>query len=278
MPASLLCILLAAAFLHAAWNCIIKGGNNKHYETGLITTGSFLAGICCLPFIPTPVLASWPYLCLSCLCHTGYYLCLASAYEKTDLTVGYTVMRGVAPLLTSLALLLLGERLPGIAWVGVCILCLGILSLAFEAQHHIGTHQGLTTSLATAAVIAAYTLTDGLGARRNGDAVSYVCWLFVLKMLPMQAWLLWRHGSNYTRYARTRPWPGILGGLACFGSYGIAIWAMTMAPIAVVAALRETSVVFGMLVAVFWLHEPFTLVRGLAVLLVAGGAILLNLK
>lgn len=277
MSASLLSLILGAALLHASWNIIIKSGGNKLYETGLTATGGFLVGLCFLPFLPAPDAASWPFLCLSCLIHTVYYLWMASAYEKADLTLSYTVMRGVAPLLTSLVTVFLGTALPGMAWGGVCTLCAGILCLACDAARRASGCRGMGTALLTAVIISAYTLTDGMGARSSGDGASYACWLFVLKMAPIQAVLLWRNGAAYLRYARLRPLPGIMGGAACFFSYGIAIWAMTRAPIAVVAALRETAVIFGMLLAVLFLHEEFSLLRALAVLLVAGGAALLKL-
>ncbi len=277
MSISLLLLILGAALLHASWNIVVKSGDNKLFETGLTTTGGFLAGLCFLPFLPLPDAASWPFLCLSCLCHTTYYLCMASAYEKADLSLSYTVMRGVAPLLTSFVMLLLGTGLSGMAWGGVCTLCAGILCLAGDTARRAAGWRGMKAALLTAVVITAYTLTDGLGARCSGDGASYACWLFVLKMAPLQAIIFWRNGAGYLHYVRARPLPGLMGGVACFFSYGIAIWAMTKAPIAVVAALRETSVIFGMLLAVLFLRETFTPLRALAVLLVAGGAALLKL-
>ncbi|MBO4300336.1 MAG: EamA family transporter [Desulfovibrio sp.] len=278
MSTFMLTIILAAALLHASWNIIVKKGGNKLFETGLTATGAFLPALCFLPFLPLPAPASWPFLCLSSLCHTAYYVCMASAYEKTDLSVGYTVMRGAAPLITSIVLLCFGMGLSLLAWIGVCALCAGILSLAGEAKGRKYGWRGLNSALLTAVVIAAYTLTDGLGARASGDGASYACWLFALKMLPMQAFLVLRHGKAYLNYVSGKPTPGILGGMACFVSYGIAIWAMTKAPIAMVAALRETSVIFGMLLSVLFLHEKFTLPRVVAVVLVTSGAALLKVS
>ncbi len=277
MSAMLLAIILGAAMLHATWNIIVKSGGNKFFETGLIAIGSCLTGLCFLPFLPVPDMAAWPLLCFSCLCHTVYNMSMASAYEKADLSITYTIMRGVAPLLTSVAILIGGTVLSPMAWGGVCVLCVGILCLGWEAMRRSGAWRGMRSALLTAIVIAIYTITDGYGARLSGHGASYACWLFVLKMLPIQAVLFWRRGSKYIRYARSRPVPGLLGGVANFFSYGIAIWAMTKAPIAMVAALRETSVIFGMLLAVFFLHEKFTLLRAFAVVLVAGGAAFLKL-
>ncbi len=277
MSAILFAVILCAAMLHATWNLIVKSGGNKLFETGLTATGACLPSLCLLPFLPLPDMAAWPFLCFSSLCHTVYYVCMSSAYEKADLSISYTIMRGTAPLLTSVAILMGGAVLSPLAWGGVCTLCAGILCLGWEAVLRSGAWRGMWAALLTAVLIATYTITDGYGARYSGNGVSYACWLFVLKMLPLQTFLLWRCGRAYLRYARSRPAPGLLGGVACFVSYGVAVWAMTKAPIAMVAALRETSVIFGMLLAVFFLHEKFTLLRAFAVVLVAGGAALLKL-
>ncbi|MBQ9407467.1 MAG: EamA family transporter [Desulfovibrio sp.] len=278
MSTLLLTIVLATALLHASWNIIVKSGNNKLFETGLTATGGFLLGLSFLPFLPVPTAASWPFLCFSCLCHTTYYVFMARAYETTDISTAYTVMRGAAPLITSTFLLFFDMSLSLMGWIGIGFLCTGIFCLAVDTKKGVSGWRGIKAALITAGIIAAYTLTDGLGARANADGASYACWLFVLKMLPMQTYLLWRHGESYLKYVLTRPCPGIVGGMACFLSYGIAVWAMTKAPIAMVAALRETSVIFGMLLAVLCLHEKFSLQRTMAVVLVAAGASLLKIS
>ncbi|MCR5813223.1 MAG: EamA family transporter [Desulfovibrio sp.] len=277
MSTSLLLLILATALLHATWNLIIKSGDNKLFETGLLTAGGFFLCLCLLPFLPLPRPEAWPYLAISCLCHTVYYIYLAGTYEKVDLCLGYTVMRGTAPLLTSLFLLLLGNSLSLPAFGGVLVLCSGIFCLACDALRGGSGARGIQYSLITAVLIAGYTLLDGLGARQSGDGASYACWLFVLKMVPLTTYILLRYKRSYWQYARKRPLPGLLGGVACVISYGIAIWAMTKAPIPVVAALRETSVIFGMLLSILILHEKLTVLRVVAVLLVAAGAAILKL-
>ncbi|MBO4335929.1 MAG: EamA family transporter [Desulfovibrio sp.] len=277
MSTSLLLLILGAALLYATWNIIIKNGDNKLFETGLLTTGGFLLCLLLLPFLPLPRTESWPYLTISCLCHTVYYIYLASTYEKVDLCLGYTVMRGTAPLLTSLFLLLWGSKLSFSAFGGIAVLCSGILCLACDALRGGSGLRGIQFSLITAVLIACYTMLDGLGALQSGSAAAYACWLFVLKMFPLSAYILLRHKQAYLAYVRQCPLPGLLGGVACVLSYGLAIWAMTRAPIPVVAALRETAVIFGMLLSVCILHEKFTLLRAVAVLLVAAGAAILKL-
>ena len=270
-------LVLFSALLHASWNIIVKNGENKLFESGLNALGGGLGAICIVFFLPPLSPSAWPYLCISCLCHLTYYICIAEAYEKVDLSFGYTIMRGCAPLLTSLAMLFLGSSLSLGAWSGVVMLCCGIFCLARDNMRRGAGWGDILISVRTSFVIMGYTLADGLGAQHNGDAVSYACWIFVLNVFPLHFYILARSGKSYLPYVRGRIIPGLCGGLAGLGSYGIAIWAMTHAPIASVAALREMSVIFGMLLAVLLLHEKFTVWRGVAVVLVAGGAMLIKL-
>lgn len=276
MSAGIFALVLLAALLHASWNIIVKGGGRKLFETGLTALGAFMGACCLLPFLPLPAAAAWPFLGLSCLCHFLYYLCLAAAYAQADLSFSYTLMRGCAPLLTALAAGLLGAPLSACAWGGVAAIGGGILLLAGSNWRQGMGGRPVWLSLRTSLCIMAYTLADGLGAQRSGDGAAYACWLFAGQFVPITFWLCWRYGREYLAYARRRLRPGVAGGLASLASYGIAIWAMTRAPIAVVGALRETSVVFGLLLAVLFLGERLSAARLLAALLVAGGAGLLR--
>ena len=277
MSPFVLLAILFAAFLHALWNIIVKSGGNKLFETGLNAFGGFCGALCFLPFLPPLPQAAWPYLVISCTCHLGYYLCISAAYERVDMSFAYTVMRGSAPLLTSLALLAAGVGMGLGAWCGVLTLCAGILFLASDNMRRGYGWSEVFISLRTSCVIMGYTLADGLGARESGNAATYTTWIFLINALPVHVYILWRYGLSYVNYARKRLLVGTVGGFASMGSYGIALWAMTLAPIAVVAALRETSVIFGMLLAVWLLHERFTLQRGFSVLMVVAGAVLLKL-
>ena len=181
-------------------------------------------------------------------------------------------------MLTALALCVLGVPLSLAGWGCVLLLCSGILTLALEQQvSRKAGLKGIFYSLRTAFVIMGYTLADGYGARASGDGLSYACWIFFLNILPLHCYVLGRYGKDYLHYLRKRAVVGIGGGLAGLGSYGIAIWAMTVAPIALVAALRESSVIFGMFLAVIFLGEKLSPVRVLAILLVMGGAMMLHL-
>lgn len=278
MSGQIIFLVLGAALLHASWNIIVKGGANKLYESAMNALGGGLGALCLLPFLPLPDKNTWGFLALSCCCHLAYYLCIAATYKVADLSLGYTIMRGTAPMLTALVLCVLDVPLSLAGWGGVLLLCSGILTLALEQQvSRKAGLKGIFYSLRTAFVIMGYTLADGYGARASGDGLSYACWIFFLNILPLHCYVLGRYGKDYLHYLRKRAVVGIGGGLAGLGSYGIAIWAMTVAPIALVAALRESSVIFGMFLAVIFLGEKLSPVRVLAILLVMGGAMMLHL-
>lgn len=276
MPANVFFLVLFAAFLHASWNIIVKGGSNKLYETALHTLGSAIGAIFILPFLPLPAVECLPLLAISCFCHLAYYFCMAATYKVADLSVGYAIMRGSAPILTAVALAIFGRPLNYSGWLSIFFLSAGILILGFQ-QKKSGSITGILYALRTSLVIMCYTLADGFGAREAGSGASYACWLFLINFFPINLYVFWRYRADYCHYAKIRAVPGIAGGLFGMASYGIAIWAMTAAPIALVAGLRETSVIFGLILAIIFLHEKFTFARVAAIFLVAGGAMLARL-
>lgn len=274
MSTALILALLGSALFHAVWNAIIKGGANKLFETVMKTGGGAL---CCLPFLlylPLPEPSAWPFLAGSVTIHVFYYLLLAYAYKGADMSYAYTIMRGSAPLFTSLvAVFLLGDSLNAGGWAGVLLLSAGILVLAADSIRRGQFRMGPTVmALANALVIMGYTVVDGSGVRLAGNAVAYVCWVFFLNAFPILIYSVIRYRSAYFHYLRGRWKYGLVGGFCSTIAYGLSVWAMAHAPISLVAALRETSVIFGMLLAVFYLKEQFSAMRLLSVLLVVAGA------
>lgn len=279
MSLEIIALMLFAACLHASWNAVIKGGSDKLYETGINTLGGGIGIIFALPFLPLPDPASWPLLFISMFIHVAYYLCMAAAYRQSEMSYAYTLMRGTTPLFTALAMLGFGYAVSPMGWLGILCLCAGVLTLASQnLLNRSFNGRGTAAALGNAVVIMGYTLADGFGVRASGHALSYVCWLYFFNMFPLNALILTRRGNDYVRYIAQRWKIGLFGGLCSLGAYGVALWAMTRAPIALVAALRETSVVFGMLLAVLFLGERFTRVRLLAVLLVAAGTAIMRLS
>lgn len=274
MSTALILALLGSALFHAVWNAIIKGGSNKLFETVMKTGG---CAILCLPFVlylPLPAPAAWPFLAGTVSIHIFYYLLLAYAYKGSDMSYAYTIMRGSAPLFTSLvAVFILGDTLKAGGWAGVLLLSSGILVLAVDSIRR-GQFKLAPTlmALANALVIMGYTVVDGSGVRLAGNAISYVCWVFFLNAFPILIYAVIRYKTAYFHYLRGRWKYGLLGGFCSTIAYGLSVWAMAYAPISLVAALRETSVIFGMLLAVFYLKERFSVLRLLSVLLVMAGA------
>jgi phosphonate utilization associated putative membrane protein len=279
--------VLFGALLHAGWNALVKSSGDKTVDTALV---HFLGALVALPFavmvgLPRP--ETWPFIAASLFIHIGYYIALAGAYKHGELGLTYPIMRGFAPLLVALgSSAVIGEvPTPG-AWLGIIGITVGVALVGLahpgEALHH---HKALAYAFANAAIIATYTFTDGLGVRAEvgpgGNALRYVLILFVLDGLPYPLLVWWRRGPQGRRdivaYARRR-WPlAALGGTASIGSYAIALWAMSKAPVASVAALRETSVLFAALFGTWLLKEKFGLQRAVGTLVVVLGVISLRL-
>ncbi len=279
MSSAVILIVLLAAVMHAGWNAIVKSGRDKLFETTLVTTGAALFAAVLLPFLPLPASASWPYLVISVAIHVVYFSLVAAAYHSGDLSLAYPVMRGTAPLVTAmLSIAVFNEPLSAAGWLAIVSLCAGVLTLAWDARAA-RRHQGrsLAMGLGNAAVIVAYTLVDGTGVRLSGSAWSYTAWFFFLNAFPLLLVLRLRRGRGFLK-AGERSWKiGLAGGGLTFAAYGLALWAMTVAPVALVAALRETAVVFGVIAASALLKERFGALRWTASVLIALGAVALKL-
>jgi drug/metabolite transporter (DMT)-like permease len=273
MSLSLFCIVLFAALLHASWNAIVKRGTDTLLTTILVTGSAAVIAAIVLPFLPAPAAQSWPWLAASTLLQVGYYVLVARTYQLTDMSASYPLMRGCAPILVALvSTLFLGERLAWIAWAGIALICLGILCMTrgLPRQH-------AWLPLLNAGVIATYTLVDAWGARHSGAAVSYTLWLFLLSGLPLPLWALCTRAGALRDYARRNWGYGIVGGFGTLISYGLALWAMTVAPVAMISALRETSILFGILISAWILHERVTRQRWIAAGLIVLGAVVLRM-
>lgn len=269
--------VLLAALLHASWNAMIKGGGDVLLDTAAIVAG---AGLVALPFlfaVPLPAPASWPYIGASVAIHVAYYYLMINAYRSGDLSLVYPLMRGVAPLITALLGIALLRELPGpMSWSGMVLISAGVVALALRSVHHTPSARAVTFALLNAAVIAVYTIVDGTGARLAGDAWAYIVWLFVLDAVPFTVYMLLRHRADFLRHLRRNPKRGLLGGALSAGAYAISVWAMTKAPVALVASLRETSVLFATLIGARLLHEKLTPRRWAGVAAVVLGVIALK--
>lgn len=275
-PTVFAAVLLGAA-LHATWNSVIKGGADKLLTTVLVATASGLIGIAVLPFLPLPAKAAWPFIATSAVVQVLYFALVAGAYRATDMSQAYPLMRGLAPVLVAaFGVLFLHEHLAPVAWVGVGLISLGVfgMALAFRGR---GSRKGTLLAVGNAGVIATYTLVDGAGVRVSGAPVAYAMWLFLLNAIPLLLWALVARRRALIAAAR-RDWRlGLVGGVGNLGSYGLALWAMTHAPVAMVAALRETSILFGMAIAGLVLGERIGPARIACALVIVAGAASLRL-
>jgi drug/metabolite transporter (DMT)-like permease len=268
-------IILLGALCNASWNALIKSVHDKLLASTFVAAGAMALALALLPWLPAPSPASWPYLAASTALQPAYYVLLSRAYRHADMSQAYPIMRGTAPVLVALAGLFgLGQPLGAAGWLGVMVLCGGILAMAAGSAVD---RRAVIPALACAGVTASYTLLDGTGVRLAGAPLGYILWLHVLTALPMLAWALVARRQASLAGLR-RQWPlGLAGGAAAILSYGLALWAMTRVPIAVVAALRETSILFGIALAGLVLKEKVAPRRIGAACLIVAGAIVLRL-
>jgi drug/metabolite transporter (DMT)-like permease len=307
--------VLFAALLHASWNALIKRSDDKALDTAFIHVLGVVLALPVVLVVGLPRREAWPFLAGSLTIHIGYYIALVGAYRHGELGLTYPVMRGLAPLLVACSsAALLGESLAAPAWAGVLAISVGVIAMGLNISrapldgqtngqgngqanghakvgakgktgpaHNPHAHHGkaLRYALANACLIALYTVVDGLGVRRSGDTAAYLATLFMLDGIPYFLIVMWqrRDAVGPALHHMAGRWSVALpAALASLGSYGIALWAMTLAPVAAVAALRETSVLFAAVIGALWLREAYGKRRIVATLLIVAGVITLRLS
>ena len=273
--------VLFAAACHAGWNASIKSTLDPLATTVLIALG---AGAVALPFVPVvgiPAPESWPWLFASIVIHLFYFAGLIESYRVGDLGQVYPIARGAAPLMTAaMTTLFIGERLGFYGWGGILLLAAGVLLLSLKGGRDLAKldRNAIGFALFTAVTVCAYSVVDGIGARAAGpgNATAYSTILFIGIAPTVVAYALVRRGRPVLKQMAPYWQTGLGGGALAVLSYSIAIWAMTKAPIAIVAALRETSVLFGAIIAVLVLKEPLLPARIGAALMIVCGLMLLR--
>lgn len=275
-------IVLFGALLHAGWNTIVKSGPDKYLGAVLVCGAAGLIALFFIPFIPLPHAPSWPYMMTSTILQVCYMFLVAAAYSNGDMSLAYPLMRGTPPLLVAIAAgPIMGEVLGAAQWLAVGLISGGVLTMALERGT--GNGQGhnrartMVIALVNALFIAGYTLVDGMGVRVSGNAVSYTLWAFLFNAVPVVVWGIWRYRSLLPAHIRQYGHLALVGGAGTLGSYGLALWAMTMAPVAMVAALRETSILFAMVLSVIMLGEHVSAKRLAGAGLIVCGTVLMRL-
>lgn len=271
MPPLAIGAALTSALIHASWNAALKGGRDRVTDSFLIAVGGLLVGGLIIAVMGPPRAEAMPYLGLSVAIHICYWITLFKGYDAGDLSHIYTLSRGSAPLLVALgASVFASEVPPPLKALGIALVSLGVLAVGASPRAPLrATFWALSTGLC----IASYSLVDALGARAAGNAVLYLGWTTGLMSIPMVAFAFWKRGArNLLTSAAVAPWRGIGIGVISFAGYGLVLWAQTFAPIAQVTALRETSVVWGALIAFFFLREHLGARRWIGAAVVALGA------
>ena len=282
MSGLMVSLVLLAALMHALWSILLKLTGEAKANITVFMAGSSILALAGIPFQSLPSLASLLFLLISVIVQVIYMVLVGIVYQKGDVSQSYPVMRGVAPLFVALfSGPVLGEKLSIVAWCGVILISLGVLTLAVEAVRRSNRIDPsiIPLSLLTAAFIAFYTLLDGVGVRLSGAPVSYILWIFFLIGLVKVVFELFNNKkrqpflSHFKRYWLI----GLVGGFLSLGSYGLALWTMTTLPVALVAALRESAIVFAVILSYLVLREYVSLSRFIASIIIVLGVIAVRL-
>ena len=277
MPTLVMMVVLLAALLHATWNFLVKSTEDKEVSMSAVVLGHTPFAVAALLFAPNIDLSCWPYALAGALLHTGYQIFLLASYRIGDLSQVYPLARGVAPLLVAvISVLFLHVALTTTAILGIAVIATGIMSLTLvRREGGLRNTKAARLSIITGCFIASYSLVDGLGAREAGSAVGFYGLLSILNAVLFSLAMAWRRPGTLGQVFQS-PKLALAGGGASFAAYAMVIWAFTMAPIAMVTALRETSIIFALLLGVGVLKEPLNLTKLASTFLTMLGAGLLK--
>lgn len=270
--------VLFAALLHAGWNAVIKFGDDKFQGMLLLSLGHGIFGLFLIALYPIPDSGSWLFLLGSVLCHLIYKVFLNFAYTKGDLSRVYPIARGTAPMIVLIiSLLYLPDAVSKLQIVGILLVGLGILLMAIGIITHKEERALIPFALMAAVGTAGYSLFDGLGARASGTALGYVGWLFFLDAALFIIAGLALRGQEMIPKSRPVWIQGLLAGGASVGAYSITVWAMMVAPIAVITALREISVLFAVILGIFFFKEKLSIDKLISALMIVTGVIAIGI-
>lgn len=271
-------VVIAAAVLHATWNAAVKGSDDKALGMTAVIVGQALPALVVLFFLPLPSVESLPFFLAGLVFHLGYQIFLISAYQIGDFTQAYPIARGTGPLLvTVVSIFFLGVELEPAELVAIGLIVLGIISLSLVRQGDgLRNPRAAALAVCTGICIAGYSLSDGLGARASESAVGFMASLMLVNGLVFAGYIYMRSPGTMGQVLRVAKWRMVGGGIASFTAYALVVWAFTQAPIALVTALRETSIVFALLIGVFIFRERLDLAKVLSTFLTLGGAFLLR--
>ena len=270
--------VLGAAFLHALWNSLLKVGTSRMGAMVILSIGEIPIGLAVVMARPALDWSVAPWVIAAGCAHFFYKLFLTYAYERGDLSRVYPIARGSAPLMVGLVSpFFLPDVITPVEFAGIAVLGLGILLMAQGVFANGENRRLIPYALGSACATATYTLIDGQGARVSGDAVAYIAWVFVADGVFFAGGMLAWKGLAVLPRQRKAWGVGMIAAAASFGAYAVSVWAMTIAPIAVVAALRETSILFAVMIGWLVFGEKMTRGKALAALVIVGGVMLTRL-
>ncbi len=273
-------VIILAAFLHAIWNAMVKKNDDKYIALTAIVLGHVPISIVVIFLTPAPSMQSIPYIFISAIFLSGYEWCLLSAYRLEDYTKVYPIARGAAPVfIVILSLLLFNVSISKFELIGILVISFGIIILGFQNIKTFKNYSAVVYAISTGLFISCYSISDGYGGRLSASPLNYTAWLMILNAVIFSILLsimnkpevvkkVWKEGKKIF----------FIGGTLSYTVYGTIVWAFTQAPVPLVAALRETSIIFALLIGTFFLREQFTLLKMAAVLTIFLGVILLYQK
>jgi drug/metabolite transporter (DMT)-like permease len=280
VPIDVFLMVLVAALVHATWNALVKTDSDRLALIRVLSFTQFALSLCLVPFVPAPAPESWPYLAASTVLSTGYMLFLNRAYQTADLSLVYPLARGVAPFIVAVVSVgLLGEQLGRASQLAILLIGLGITSLALaRGAASLRDWRPMVLALVTGSFIGAYTIVDGLGVRAAESAHGYMIWLTLASALLIVACTSWLQRGRRTRMNPRSRAVGVAAGIMSYGSAWVVMWALSLAPLALVSALRETGIVFAVIIGIVFLKERVNLARLASIALTLIGTALLKLS
>ena len=279
MDTTVFIIVLFSAFLHAIWNSMASKYKDKNVSIGAIVYGHVPLCIVAIIFLPAPSIESFPYIILSALIHQGYQNFLLSAYQTGKFTTVYPVARGFGPLIaTIISIIFLGVYLKAFTILSILFISSGVMLIGLFSKSVIKNNKILYTSLATGVFIGIYSVVDGQGARISGSAISYMSWVFIFSALFFPIVLRFRKQKNILKKTLTKGkfvfW---IGGTFSYLAYVVTVWAFTKAPVPMVSALRESSIIFAIFIGYFYLKDKINFYKMVSISLIFIGVIGLKL-
>jgi drug/metabolite transporter (DMT)-like permease len=267
--------VLFSAVLHAVWNSMASKYKNKNVSIPAIVYGHVPACIVAVIILPMPSIESFPYIILSALIHQGYQNFLLTAYQTGKFTTVYPVARGFGPLVaTVISIIFLGVYLNIFTLLSILLISTGVILIGLFSKSVLKNYKILYTSLATGIFIGIYSVVDGYGARISLSAISYMSWVFIFSALFFPIVLKFRKQKNILKKTLTEGkivfW---FGGFFSYIAYVITVWAFTKAPIPMVSALRESSIIFAIFIGYFFLKEKINMYKIIAIFLIFAGVI-----